>query len=225
MKISKTLLIILGVVVVGVAFGYLYMTYTRQLDEQAELKSKLATNQATLSRLVTERENVQAQVTKLNEQLELRKQALAAARVVADNVSRSWPRSAESIEYGEQIFSLAGSWKLKVEVTSAADPAAKPVQGINFDTTTFAVSVTGEPLLSGFEEAAGYQDYVYRVVGDILSLVDTVARDKSFATAQFDSFSLTVPPMLSQDEVTAQGASVPQPTATFTVTVYTYKGG
>jgi cell division protein FtsB len=225
MKLSKTIWIILAVVVMGVAFGYLYMTYSRQQDEQAQLKSKLTTNQATLSRLVSERENVQAQLTKLQEQLEVRKQALAAAKVVADNVSRSWPRDAESIEYGEQMFSLTGGWNLDIDVVTAADSAAKNVQGISFTTTAFAVSVTGQPLTSGFAEAADYQNYVYQVVGNILGFVDAVARDKNFATAQIDSFSLAVPPLLTQEEVVAQGVDVAQPTATFAVTVYTYKGG
>ncbi len=225
MKLSKTIWIILGVAVMAVAFGYLYMTYSRQLDEQAQLKSKITTNQATLSRLVTERESVQSQITKLNEQLELRKQALAAARVVADNVSRSWPKDAESIEYGEQFFTVTGGWNLDISVVTAAEAVAKNIQGINFATTTFTVSVTGQPLASGFAEAADYQNYVYGVVADILGFVDAVARDKNFATAQIDSFSMSVPPLLTQEEVVAGGVDLAQPTATFSVTVYTYKGG
>jgi cell division protein FtsB len=225
MKFSKTLLIILAVVVLGVAFGYLYMTNTKQINEQTQLKSKLATNQATLSRLVTERETVQLQLTKLEEQLELRKQSLAAARVLADNVSRSWPRDAQSIEYGEQMFTLARGWNLEVDVVTSGEATGKNVQGIGFTTTSFAVSVTGSAPTSEFTEAADYQSYLYRVVADILGFVDVVALDKSFATAQFDGFSLSVPPVLTQEELVAQGIDVPVPTATFTVTVYTYKGG
>ena len=225
MKISKAIWIILGVVVLGVAFGFLYMQYTKQLDEQTQLKAKITANQATVSRLVTERESVQSQLTKLNEQLDQKKAGIEAARLSLDNVTAGWPREAESIEYEEAIFGLAGGWDLDVNVVTAGDAAAKSVQGIGFLNTTFTVEVTGQPLTSGFAEASEYETYIYQVLGNILGFVDALANDKSFAAAQIDVAGLTVPSLLTSEDVVAAGIDLPQPTGTLTVTVYTYKGG
>lgn len=43
MKLSRVNLIILALVVLGVAFGVLYMMYSRQLSEQEQLKAKVST--------------------------------------------------------------------------------------------------------------------------------------------------------------------------------------
>ena len=225
MKFGKVTLIILGVVVLGVAFGYLYMQYTKQLDEQAQLKAKIATNQATVAKLVAERESVQAQVTKLNEQLDQKKALLAAATASAANMTAGWPKDAESIEYDEQIFNLAAGWDLNINVVQAGEAAAKTVNGIGFMNTKFDVSVTGQPLAVGFTEASEYEDYVYQKVGDILGFIDAMANDKSFASASVDIVNITVPPLLTSEEVVAGGTALPQPAAQLSVTVYTYKGG
>ena len=225
MRLSRVTLIILGVVVLGVAFGYLYMMYSRQLDEQAQLKAKIAANQATVAKLVAERETVQAQLAKLNEQLEQKRASVAPAQAALEAAKSVWPKDAESIEYDEQIFNLASGWKLNINVVQAGEPSAKAVQGIGFLSTAFDVSIMGEPLTSGFEEASDYQDYVYQVVGNILGFIDALASDKSFASASIDIVNITVPPLLSSEEVVAGGTELPQPQARLSVTVYTYRGG
>jgi hypothetical protein len=225
MKLSKITIVILGVVVLGVAAGLLYMQYAKQQDEQAQLRTKIAANQATVSRLAAEGENWQAQLTRLQGQIAQKKEAVTTANMSLTAARAEWPKDAQSIEYDEDIFGLADGWNLVVSAVTAGEPAAKPVQGIGFTNTAFTVVVTGKPITEGFDETQEYEDHVYQVVGNILGFVNTLTKDANFNHAGIDSVSLSVPPMLPLEQIVAQGTKVAQPSASITVTVYTYKGG
>jgi hypothetical protein len=225
MKLSKITIVIIGVVVLGVAAGLLYMQHSKQQTEQTQLRAKIAANQATVSRLTAEGENWQTQLTRLQGQIEQKKAAVTTANMSLIAAKGEWPKDAQSIEYDEDIFGLADGWNLDVSAVTAGEPAAKPVQGIGFTNTAFSVTVTGKPLTQGFDDAQKYQEYVYQVVGNILGFVNSVTKDANFSHAQIDSVSLSVPEMVPLEQLISQGTKVAQPSATITVTVYTYKGG
>ncbi len=225
MKIGRVTWIILGVVVLGVAFALLYMQYSKQLDEQSQLKANIAANQATVAKLSADRENWQSQLNKLNDQLAQKRAAVAPAQIALDGAKSVWPKDVQSIEYDQEIFNVAGGWNLDVSVVQAQDAKPTTVQGIGFMTTSFALSVTGQPLTSGFADASSYRDYVYQVVGNILGFVDSLANDKIFSTASIGSVSISVPPVPASEQVVASGLNLAQPVANLSVTVYTYTGG
>jgi hypothetical protein len=227
MKLSKITIVILGVVVLGVAAGLLYMQHAKQQDEQAQLRAKIAANQATVSRLAAEGENWQAQLTRLQGQIAQKKAAVTTANMSLTAAKAEWPNDAQSIEYDEAIFGLADSWNLDISAISAGEPAAKQVQGIGFTNTTFTVTVTGKALAAdqAFDDTQKYQAYLDQVVGNILGFINVLAKDAKFSHAQIDTVSLSVPEMPPLEEIISQGTKVAQPSASITVTVYTYKGG
>ena len=95
-------------------------------------------------------------------------------------------------------------------------------QGITFKTNTYSVSVTGVGPDTGFETATEYEAYVYEALDDILGYLTSIVNDDFFSTASIDLVSLSIPPMLSSEEVTDQGTDVPQPVGTINVTVFSY---
>jgi cell division protein FtsB len=225
MKLSKTVWIILGVAIFIIGFVVLYMMYSRQVSEQDQLRAKVATNQATFSKLVTERENWQTQLVKLQDELAQRQNALTEANLALSKAETDWPQSAQSIEYDEKLFEMADAWKLDITIVTAAEPADEVVEGITFHTTSFTVDVTGKPLETPFKEAKDYRDYLYDTVDDILAFVHTIANDKNFASAGINLVNMTVPEPLTKEELATKGVEVGKPTATITLTIYTYKGG
>jgi cell division protein FtsB len=225
MRLSKTVWIILGVVVFVIGAVYLYMMYARQLDEQEQLKSKLATNQATLPRLVAERENWQSQLDKLQNEIAQRQAALTEANLVLSQAKEGWPESAESIEYDEKLFEIADAWKLDITVVTAAEPKEVRVEGITFTVASFNVEVKGRPPETTLEEEADYRDYIYKAVGDILHFIDTIVNDKDFASASIELVTMQVPQPLTKEQLAEEGLEVEKPTAQIKLIIYTYKGG
>jgi hypothetical protein len=225
MRLSKTVWIILGVVVFVIGAVYLYMMYARQLDEQEQWKSKLATNQATLPRLVAERENWQSQLDKLQNEIAQRQAALTEANLALSQAKEGWPESAESIEYDEKLFEIADAWKLDITVVTAAEPKEVRVEGITFTVASFNVEVKGRPPETTPEEEDDYRDYIYKAVGDILHFIDTVVNDKDFASASIELVTMQVPQPLTKEQLAEEGLEVEKPTAQIKLIIYTYKGG
>ncbi len=222
MKISRVTWIILGVVVFGAALGVLYMLYAGQTREQDTLKDSLAANQAMLPKLDTERRSWQSQLADLQDQLAERQSELVAANQALAEARTGWPDAAESIEYDETLFRIASGWHLQVESLTAGEKQTRAVQGVTFGTATFTVVVSTPEIKA--TESTEYQDKVYGVINDILSYIDSLAKQKEFATATIDSVSMTVPPAMTREELDSAGAG-PAPTATIVLTIYTYKGG
>lgn len=225
MRLSKTTLIILGIVIFAAAAGLLYMMYNRQLNEQDQLKSQISVNQATLSKLVTERENFQAQLTKVEEELAQKKKDLDAAILSLDATKAVWPKEAESIEYEEKLFDLADGWNLQIMVVQTGETGSQNAQGVTFSINTYNVSITGIPLTEGLETASEYENYIYEELDNILGFITSTVHDEAFTTASIDLVNLSIPALITSEEVVGQGTSLAKPTGNVTVTVFTYKGG
>jgi cell division protein FtsB len=227
MKISKITWIILGVVVLGVVFFLLYMMYSKQLQEQDQLKSQISANQANVAQLVSQQQKYQSQLTALKADIDQKNQAVDNANKVLASARSAWTSdnvNAQSIENEEKLFSLADGWNLAVTVTTGTETVTKSIQEINFMNTVFTVTVTGQPVATGFTEVVDYQTYIYSKVNDILGFLDALVRDSSFSTASIDLVNLTVPEMPTKESLVDTGINIIQPIATVNITIYTYEG-
>ena len=226
MRISKTIWIILGVAIFIIGFVFLFLMYSRQLDEQEQLKSRLETNVATLPKLVAERENWQSQLVKLQNELAQRQSALNEANEQLRQATTGWPTSAESIEYDEKLFEIANAWNLDITVVTAAAAEEERIEGISFMVASFTVEVRGKLVtIADFEEAADYQEYIDDTVDDILAFIHTVASDKNFDSARIQLVDLGVPEPLTDEEFQAENAQLGEPPwAQISLTIYIYKG-
>jgi hypothetical protein len=223
MKLSKTVWIILGVAIFIIGFVVLYMMYSRQGDEQEQLKSKIAANQAALVGLIKERESWQSQLLNLQDELAQRQDALAEANLALSQAGTGWPTSAESIEYDEKLFEMADAWNLEITMVTAVEPTEIKVEGITFTVSSFNMEVKGKPRDKLSRTAAEYREYLYKTVDDILAFVHTIVNDKDFASAGIELVSMQVPLPLTQEEID-QDAEQASPTAQINLNIYTYKG-
>jgi hypothetical protein len=224
MKIGKLTWIILGVLVLAIGFGVVYVMYSKQLQEQDVLKAKAIQNQATLSQLVTEQEKWRGELVRVQEQIDRKNTEVTAAAASLGEAKSLWPRDAQSIDYDERLFALAQGWNLVVNVVTAGDDSSLDDQGILFNNNTFTISVTGQPLTAGYSEVSEYEDFLYERVADIIGFLDELTRDSFFATSKIDLVSLTVPSVPDQETLKTSGVDLEQPVANLTVTVYTYTG-
>jgi hypothetical protein len=227
MRLSKTVWIILGVVVFAIGAVYLYMMYARQGDEQEQLRSKLATNQATLPKLVAERASWQSQLVKLQSEIAERQATLTEADLALSQAKEGWPKSAESIEYDERLFEIADAWNLDITVVTAVEPKDTQIEGITFTVASFTVEIKGKTPATTPQEEEDYRDYLYKTVGDILNFIDTIVNDKAFASASIQLVTMQVPEPLT-DAALAGKEKLEEgdiPKAQINLTIYTYKGG
>jgi hypothetical protein len=222
MKISKLTWIILGILVLAIGFGVIYMLYSKQQQEQDSLKAKASANQAILAGLVTEQEKWRIELVRVQEQLDRKNADVTASAASLAQAKTLWPQDAQSIEYGEKLFALADGWQLVVNVVTADEDTVVMNQNIQFTNNTFTITVTGQPLTAGFTDVSEYEDFLYVRISDILGFVDDLTRDSLFSTSKIDLVTLTVPPVPSQDELSSAGTALEQPVASLSVTIFTY---
>ena len=215
MKLSKTSWLILGIGIFVIALGSLYMVYHQQMQEQEQLNSELDTAQLLLPQLISEKDNSEKQLNRLNSDL-------AEAKSLLIRFREGFPESVESIEYAEELFGLADYHELEViklttsepddkEIESESDSADKEVETVTYTVTTLEVTVQGE-------------------VADMVDFVNAIVTGSRFTTATVELVEVTVPePLIEQEEEIEEETEeeleeAEAPSATVRLVVYSYRG-
>jgi hypothetical protein len=189
MKISKTALVVLGIGIFILVFAILFVMYSGQNGEQEQLNNRLATTQGLLPGLVTEKEDLAGQLAQ--QQAELDK-----ASAALDKSEARFPKSAESIEYDEVLFKLAGECDLLVTELTASEPVKEGVKGtdISYNVCTFTAVVQNADSPPG--NAADFEVYIDQTVGKVLDFIHLVATTPDFdvATVRVVSIDNLEPP-------------------------------
>lgn len=202
MKLSKTSWLILGIGILAIGVGGLYMLYSQQRQEQQRLDDRLAVAQMTLPTLVSEKEDSERQLTQLKNQLARLETELTQAGSLLAEAAMSFPDSVESIEYGEALFQIADD--LEITRITTSPPTYKEVEGVTLSVGSFMVNVVGD-------------------VADILDFIDTIATHEDFlsTTVELVNIDIQEPPLEGEQEGLAEEA---KSSAIVRLTVYGHTG-
>jgi len=223
MKLSKTAWLILGIGIFVIAFGGLCLVYFRQGSEREQLNDSLLVAQATLPKVVSEKEDWERQLAQWESQLAQLESELAQAKLLLAESKMSFPKAVESIEYGEKLFKIADDCDLELTKLTSLEPADinvepadenvepgdKESEDITYSVTSFVVDVNGE-------------------VANMLDFINTIATSKAFTTATVELVDIEVPQPLSEEEkarLTEEAIEDRErPSATVSLAIYAYKG-
>jgi len=222
MKLSKTAWLILGIGIFVIAFGGLCLVYFQQGSEREQLNDGLLVAQATLPKVISEKEDWERQLAQWESQLGQLKSELAQAKLLLAESKMSFPKAVESIEYDEEIFKIADNCDLDITKLTSSEPRDKEAEGITsseprdkeseditYSVTSFVVDVKGE-------------------VANILDFINTIATSKAFTTATVELVDIEVPQPLTEEE--KEGLTEEEiedrekPSATVSLAIYAYKG-
>jgi hypothetical protein len=202
MNISKTTWLILGIGIFIIAIGILSWLYLEQRGEQKTLTDSLAQANVTYPSVVSQRGDLEIQLTQWETDL-------AEAVLLLADVEVIFPESVESIEYDEELFNIADDCDLEIIELTASEPGALVVESITYSVTSFTVVVKSD---------YGYSDKI--IVNNMLDFVDTIATSEyftdttHFANATIELVNIQVP----------QGEEEGEPSATINLVIYGYKG-
>jgi len=203
MKISRTAWLILGIGIFAIAIGILCWVFLQQVQEQKGLNNSLSLAQATLPRVISERNDLESQLPQLESEL-------AQAESLLSGVKARFPESVESIEYDEVLFEIADDCDLEIIELTASEPSDEEIAGITYYITSFKVKVEGK-----------YGGYIDKTVGDILDFINTIATSEyspgetNFVNAIIKEVNMEVPEPGEVDE---------KPKATIKLDIYGYQG-
>ena len=240
LRLSKTAQLVLGIGIFVIALVSLYVIYSRQGSEQEQLDDNLLVTQATLPKVVSEKENQERQLTQLESQLTQLESELAQATSVLAESRKSFPESVESIEYDERLFKIADEWNLEITSLTASEPDDEKVkvevedikvEGITFSVTYFEVEVKGKAPELPFKTEAEYETYIDETVDDILDFIHTIRTDEYFTNATLELVNMDIPEPLTDEEIEEKEMTeeaiiekAEKLTATIRLVIYSYKG-
>jgi len=203
MKLSRTAWLILGIGIFAIAIGVLCWVFLQQMQEQKGLNNSLSLAQATLPRVISERNDLESQLPQVESEL-------AEAELLLNGVKARFPESVESIEYDEVLFDIADDCDLEIIELTASEPNDQEIEGITYSVTSFKVEVEGK-----------YGGYVDKTVGDILDFINTIvsteysAGETNFVNAIIKEVNMEVPEPGDREE---------KPSATIKLDIYGYQG-
>jgi hypothetical protein len=189
MKLSKTAWWILGIGFFILAAIILVTLFYGQSNEAKQLEENLQMTQGILTTLTSDKEEMTNQLAQLEDELD-------DAQLAFNQGQAKFPKAVMSIEYDEEIFSVADDYNLEVLSITASEPRGIKLSDITFLGTYFEVEVRGS-------------------MSNILSFINNVATGGYFNAATIELVNMEGPEP-GQDEL---------PTAIIKITVYSYEGG
>jgi hypothetical protein len=138
MKPSKKVWLIVGIGILVIVLGILYVFYFREVGEREQLSDRLAAAQVMLPGLTADREDLEDQLAQAQSSLEANK--------------AQFPEVVESIEYGEDFFRIAYGENLHtmaagsgVELTrlTVAKPTSAKAGGVTYSVSSSVVVIDG----------------------------------------------------------------------------------
>ena len=137
-NIDKKIWLIIGTVILVAALVFLVRMYTQQVQEQEQLRTNLAAQQALLRTLTVTENDTQ---NRLNQ-----------AQSLLDASRAKFPESVESIEYGEDFFktaygqnlyAMAGGCGVNLTGLTVSPPTDKTVGAVTYSVSSVVVTISG----------------------------------------------------------------------------------
>jgi hypothetical protein len=211
MKFGKTAQLILAIGIFAIAIVFLYQTNAKRDAEYDGLNTQLATAQGLLPELVSDGQQLESRLNRLQIELAQAKDSLSDGKAY-------FPRTIDGIRYDELLFQMAHDRDLEMMVLETSDPAGVNVGDVTLTVTTFDIAVKG-------------------TVADILDFINVIAVGDDFGTATAEIVSITVPCPVSQlekEEIVEQGEEESEeeeeelecgaPSAEIKLDIYYYRG-
>ena len=173
MKLSKTTWLVIAIGIFVVALISLNMVRSQQVDEQNELKEKLAQTQSDLERVQPEKLSSQ--------QAELEKQ-LSEATSQFETVNATLSQPAGSIAVTSILFDIAKAHDLEVTEMTSLGPASDNLEGVTLSVLLLTAKVEGD-------------------VPNLVSLVTEL--NSSLTTGVVKSITITIPETTNGDNTSA----------------------
>lgn len=128
-KISKKVLLIIGIVIFAIILVSLVRTYSQQAAEQRQLSDSLAARQTLLNNLSKDKEEWESKRNK--------------AESLLDTSRKKFPQSVECIEYGEDLFDIAEGCNVELTSLGMSNPSSLKIGAVAYSVASFELKVTG----------------------------------------------------------------------------------
>ncbi|MDD4793987.1 MAG: hypothetical protein PHU18_01915 [Dehalococcoidales bacterium] len=180
MKLSSRTWVILLFVLLLAGAVVLYMMYSSKLDEREQALNNKAQAELLIPILQGQKADLDEELAGLEQNYIDLNQRLEELNITLEGANGALAESqdrlrlvVESIEYGEQLFTLAESTGVEITSITVGEPGNENISGITYEFADMQLEVKG-------------------LESEILAFIDAVANHESFKTTIIDPASITV---------------------------------
>jgi hypothetical protein len=206
MKMSRGKWIIAAFIVFIIAVLGLYIPYNNERNQQGQIEKDIAGLQQRILLLTLNKNTIQKEIAELNieiaesEELSSQKQfeiailqsqldaliderEAAVAKALSDlnAIQAEYMKEADSIDYGDLLFSLAAANEIALSSLMMTDEDNIDINGVSYSRSSVALT------------ASGARD-------NLLEFISQISNEAAFKTAFFDAMHLITPVPLTDDE-------------------------
>jgi hypothetical protein len=195
MKLNKTLLAFIAIILFLVPAYFLWSSYKIAVTEQRAVEENLNNARILYNAGLKERTNLNQQLTDVEATIKLRQNQLVALQndlLLSENAAAkaktSFPSVISSIDYDELLMGLAKTSGVEVTNLSTSELAGVDLTGVPFVSATFTLDIRGP-------------------TPGILDLINRLATDQAIRSGRVESVTLTIPEPVTQatkDEIAAK---------------------
>lgn len=161
LKLSRSGYFLLGSLILGIVFIFLYISYLGQSSERDSLSNDVSKVQSSLPKVTSESRSLDSQIAQLDSKVNL-------AKTTLKSVKGSF--SADTgFAYGEQLSRLADNDSVRIISIKASTPSDEKHDAITFSVTTFELKVAGKTanLLTFAHDLISRQSFISASVNSI----------------------------------------------------------
>jgi len=129
MKLTRTVGLIIVVVILAVVIGVLFSIYSGKVTEQNEFNERLSRAQTLLPVLMKQREDLEDQ--------------LIQSEALLNTSQAQFPELVECIEYEDDLFEIADGCNVAITKLTSSKPNSKGTKGVTYSISNFVVVVNG----------------------------------------------------------------------------------
>jgi hypothetical protein len=136
LKVSKSMLFVLGIGVVVIALIYLVFAYRSQAGDRDSLSQQIAADTQTAANLDVQKLSLQTQKTQLSAQY-------TEAKTAFDQAGAVYSLPLESIDYGQELFNTADTLQVQITNLSMSRPSITNIDNLNYRVMDINLDVQG----------------------------------------------------------------------------------
>ena len=176
MKLSKTVWLVVVIVIFAIVLGILFSIYSGQAGERKQLKDTLNNAQTLLPGLIDNKEELENQ--------------LAQAESLLDRSQAEFPESVDSIEYDDDLFKIADDSNVDITRLTSTKPANTKVGAVTYSISAYVVVVKGnvEDILDFIYTIRTGDDFQLPWSADVKDIKMAIAGGGSTATISLNIY-------------------------------------
>ena len=196
LKIGRVLWIGWGLVLVALVVAALNLRAadSKQTIKQTQLRDSLARSQVMINKGIEDKKSLETGIS----------QSAAAIETINSSITQlKFPTLTQTGDYGQMLVAAANGSGLSAKILNATPFISVKSNNLTCQSATFTINLIAGSPTSIMQTENQYKQYLSDSIDDMFSFMAALAESQGFVSTEIQSVSISLPPLLSAEEIDA----------------------